>query len=220
MKLRHSPGSATKVNKNLVGPRFDDVEQVGSENQGASEIEAYQGELVKIPGGGFLNPITGKRFLRDPHEVSAQGPGSEEHVKIWFADIVEALQELVVWQRAQIPIMQVNIDGPSSLNQQGQQYSFIIDNERVIALRLYIQNNTAGVIYYGLSQPASIGGLQIAAAGIVNLANVAVDYISLMAAGGSPPVAGIRNTQMPNAANAVVVNAWSNPEFRRMWGSI
>jgi hypothetical protein len=215
--LSTSQGSRTKYNPGRTVPfNIEDQDELLPERIGKVPTMHPLG-LV-----GNIDPVTGRPYadavLRD--EESSGPRGGEARVGIWLGDTLSALQELLAMQRALIPVTVCVIDGPSTIPAGGtsSEYAFMLDSKPVPALRFLVQNNTAAILYYGLNLPAFTGTFQLAAGGILNLTNVMVGFISFYTAAATP-VTGIRN-QSASTGNGIVIQAWSNPEWKDMWGAI
>jgi hypothetical protein len=196
---------------NLERPTVDRSGQV-RENEG-SDLST---KLV-----GDVDPFTGK----------AQGPAGflqydEQGILIkglteQVAGLAALLEQQLVAMRNIHPTMVVTLDGPTALVANVQaSYYFEIDGRRVTALSLLIQNNTGQIIYVGLSNPATTGDYQIPSGGSLTINDVSLDFISFLCALAVNVNGQFNRIGSQRGVNALVVTAWSNPEYRRAFGQV
>jgi hypothetical protein len=191
---------------------------------GHNTSEAQAGEPTGTPA--FLNT--------DPMTPSVSGYPSSHAMPIGVfegnqdVELVRGISEHMVRQstilqqilsaiRMTQPTMQAFIWGnDKQLNANiPTDFKFVVGSHPVPALKLVVQNNTASTVFMGLGSGASPAGLQLAAGAIFD-SIVNINYLSLLCAATvqlSGPN-GVFNTA------AVLVQAWTNPEWVRSWGQL
>lgn len=133
--------------------------------------------------------------------------------------LTSIMAEMLVELRTQRPLLPVVIDGATSLRaNETNPYFFIISGKRVPSLNLLVQNNSASLVYYALSSPAGTGDFQLPSGSTLSINDAIVDFISFYSA-SAVTVRGVKNTTNP-IGNGLVVQAWSNPEWSNVYGSI
>jgi len=147
-------------------------------------------------------------------EEGEEVPGITSH----FVRLSTQLGQILATLRGMNPTLQCYIEGSDTILQASgtaSMFYFQIAGHRVPALRLTIQNQSAGTVFLGISEPASQFGMALAPNAIFN-SDVVIDYVSLWAT-AALNVSNIRGIKQ---ANAIMIQAWSNPEWMRVWGQI
>jgi hypothetical protein len=139
----------------------------------------------------------------------------------WFISQNTILSQLLAATRAMQPTMPVWIQGGDNIliANVPTDLRFVIGTKPVPALKLIIQNPSggAGTVWVGLGKPAAIGRGTSIPPGNVFDSIVCAHYISLVCSVAFT-LAGVNG--QGSGANALQIDAWSNPEWTRMWGMI
>ncbi len=160
----------------------------------------YLDELIQIPEGD-VQGVWG-----------IEVPGIGDPV----TQLNTTLQQILVAIKMTQPSMQCFIWGgdKSLLANQPSELKFMLGTHPVPALKLIVQNNTLLNVFLGLAQPASLAGILIPVGGLFDSV-VNIKYLSLFSASAAA-ISGVNGVY---AANAVVVQAWSNPEWIKTRGA-
>lgn len=172
--------------------------------------------------------VPGLKSIKGPVDP-LEGPGGPDTEAGLVQDdsILEALfKRILIATRAAHPMMSCAIEGQQSLPaNSGDFIKFAIGKKTVPALALVIQNNSGAVISVGLDDPPSPVNFQLPSTAGQNL--LVVQYAALQFASiwvtQQTYVVGVHNKQQNQAttnANSVFINAWSNPEWDKVWGEI
>jgi hypothetical protein len=137
--------------------------------------------------------------------------------------ILGALERILIATRATHPNMSIIVKGPVTLPaNSGDVFKFDIGGKRVPSLNTFIQNNSGAPIYIGIEDQPSILGIQMAAGSVLQIADVAIDFISIYVT-VLTNINGVDNQGQPisspvNPTVNVTILAWSNPEWDKVWG--
>lgn len=204
------------INPDIVGKGPSITETINDEVSGTKQRKEDDAPRTVAPRG---KPRWGNILKPGPIDPLTQAPIQQRDYSGMFgrcADLLEhickSLDSSLVIQRMRIPTLRcnVNTDGGTTLVASvPTRIWFEIEKRRVPSLQLIIFNNTGNTIYFDVDEPASLGSIPLTT-GTGYETVTTVDTLSVFA-----PSGGTINTQ---AGTGIYVRAWSNPEWRNMWG--
>ena len=151
------------------------------------------------------------------------GPDTEAGLVQDDSILLALFKRILIATRAAHPMMSCAIEGPQNFPaNSGDFIKFAIGKKTVPALALLIQNNSGAAISIGIDDPPSPVNLQLANGATLVVQYGAVQFISLWVTANTF-VIGVHNRKTDPAttnANSVYINAWSNPEWDKVWGAI
>jgi hypothetical protein len=203
-----------------IGERNKKVLAANPGHAGTLVIGSVRGLDTKLESQPNTEPQLATPVTIDPltGEIIGGSPGTKLiDTGLILGGMLHTLEAILTVQRAQIPQLPCQLEISGYKNALSNVYptliKFKLAQKTVPALKLFVQNNTTAVLYLDLIHDANPGGITVPIGGTF-IASIVTDTISLLSAAVGPfTINGV-------VTGGVVVSAWSNMEWSRMWGEI
>lgn len=175
--------------------RYENIDQVG---------KTFLGPMDPLSGPSHPDDLDG--VVREPNEL------------------LSVFKKMLVATRMIHPSMTCDIllragNSPSVANELIK-LRFEIGGRVIPALSLFMQNNSALVVYYNMDDPANPGTFQLPPGGNVTINDVVVHELDLFTTAVTV-INGIQNLRAGSSSTpGLIITAWSNPEWGMAGGML